>query len=664
MPEYRRNHKKSDRQTDHQTAIIVGLVALAAGAIVILFLLFKPTPIIPVFTTPIIPVTGATDTPEPTPTYQPGTPSPTATHPAASYTLGAMNTVSSANAHELSFSDSCDDLFAEGNFEYFEDVGIIKANIHGYADLFFYDYKIYIIVEDVKGRFWVSGSGRLQSRDWSAPVYLRVGEPFTILAVAGDEGLFDLGENNAILDPEKLDQIPYEMTADGITCIAPSLRELPTKDPNATRIPANTDISEENPVGQARVTYPEYMTARSSSRVLLEIHVPIPVEFMPLLPDQAQAEQLTAVDTPLNPGSVKMPGTKKSIDSTIQVSNYMWAKFTSINIAGDQEKIFEVVDLNHSRITTWFWDITAPDFVGLQNFSITVGKKGSEKPVWTGDFELEIVPPPPTETATSTATMTATSPPTATMTATPTPTSTPSRTSTPALWVVVYRNGCNFIIVIFFLGLVIVAIFSRKIIRWIKRQPPEQPSNSPPKGGQDDESKIDTVRIFISYRRSDSADIAGRIYDRLVERFGKEPVFKDVDSIPYGVDFKEKLDEKVEECDVLLAIIGDHWLDASDSTGRKRLENPDDFVRIEIESALAKGIRVIPLLVRGAQMPAEASLPASLRKLAYKNGIPVRPDPDFHRDMDRLIEALDEYVRQDGVVGEKEDALPPDRGDG
>jgi TIR domain-containing protein len=150
--------------------------------------------------------------------------------------------------------------------------------------------------------------------------------------------------------------------------------------------------------------------------------------------------------------------------------------------------------------------------------------------------------------------------------------------------------------------------------------------------------------IFISYRRSDSADIAGRIYDRLVDRFGKTPIFKDVDSIPLGFDFKEYLGKKVSECNALLAIIGDRWMDASDAAGKKRLEDPADFVRIEIESALERGIPVIPLLVRGAQMPPEEHLPIGLRKLVYRNGIPIRPDPDFHNDMNRLIAALEKYL--------------------
>ena len=151
--------------------------------------------------------------------------------------------------------------------------------------------------------------------------------------------------------------------------------------------------------------------------------------------------------------------------------------------------------------------------------------------------------------------------------------------------------------------------------------------------------------IFISYRRTDSADVAGRIYDRLVGKFGRELIFKDVDSIPLGLDFKEYLDKKVGECSVLLAVIGSHWLDASDSEGQKRLEDPTDFVRIEIESALQRNIPVIPLLVHGARMPREESLPSSLRKLTYRNGTPVRSDPDFHRDMDRLIAALEKHIQ-------------------
>lgn len=147
-------------------------------------------------------------------------------------------------------------------------------------------------------------------------------------------------------------------------------------------------------------------------------------------------------------------------------------------------------------------------------------------------------------------------------------------------------------------------------------------------------------RIFISYRRADSTDVTGRIYDRLREHFGKTAIFKDVDSIPPGVDFREHLEKAVGKCKIFLVVIGDRWLDAKQ---RNRIQDPDDFVRIEIESALNRNITIIPLLVRGASMPAEGKLPPSLQKLVYRNGISIRSDPDFHGDMDRLIEAISNY---------------------
>ncbi|HZM23896.1 MAG TPA: toll/interleukin-1 receptor domain-containing protein [Anaerolineales bacterium] len=153
-------------------------------------------------------------------------------------------------------------------------------------------------------------------------------------------------------------------------------------------------------------------------------------------------------------------------------------------------------------------------------------------------------------------------------------------------------------------------------------------------------------KIFISYRRADSADVTGRIYDRLIQQFGKSAIFKDVDSIPPGVDFKTHLEKAVGRCKIFLVVIGDRWLDATDSKRRNRLQDPNDFVRIEIESALSRNILVIPLLVRGAVMPAEKQLPPSLRKLVYRNGISIRSDPDFHGDINRLIDAISDYSRK------------------
>ena len=155
-----------------------------------------------------------------------------------------------------------------------------------------------------------------------------------------------------------------------------------------------------------------------------------------------------------------------------------------------------------------------------------------------------------------------------------------------------------------------------------------------------------SARIFISYRRADSADVTGRIYDRLVEHFGESAIFKDVHSIPAGIDFKEHLEKAVGKCKIFLVVMGDKWLEGADSLDNNRLQDPRDFVRIEVEAALNRKIRVIPLLVRGASMPKEEKLPPSLQKLVYRNAIPIRSDPDFHRDMDRLIVAISDYVNR------------------
>ena len=151
-------------------------------------------------------------------------------------------------------------------------------------------------------------------------------------------------------------------------------------------------------------------------------------------------------------------------------------------------------------------------------------------------------------------------------------------------------------------------------------------------------------KCFVSYRRHDSADAAGRIYDRLVAQYGHEGVFKDVDNIPLGADFRQVISDAVGSCAVLLAVIGRDWLTASNERGDRRLDDPSDFVRIEIETALQRTIPVIPLLVRDASIPPEDALPDSLRDLVYRNGIRIRSDPDFHHDMDRLIAALDEVM--------------------
>jgi hypothetical protein len=112
-----------------------------------------------------------------------------------------------------------------------------------------------------------------------------------------------------------------------------------------------------------------------------------------------------------------------------------------------------------------------------------------------------------------------------------------------------------------------------------------------------------TGRIFISYRREETAYPAGWLFDRLEEQCGAGQIFKDVDSIELGDDFVEMITRAVGSCDVLLALIGDQWLTITDEDGRRRVDDPNDFVRVEIEAALTRKVRVIPILVDGARMP-------------------------------------------------------------
>jgi hypothetical protein len=164
-------------------------------------------------------------------------------------------------------------------------------------------------------------------------------------------------------------------------------------------------------------------------------------------------------------------------------------------------------------------------------------------------------------------------------------------------------------------------------------------------------------KIFICYRRGDSTHQAGRISDRLATHFGKDQIFKDVDNTPAGADFRQVLTAQVEACDVLLALIGDTWLTATDAGGGRRIDNRFDYVHYEIESALRRGIPVIPVLVGQISMPQEEHLPETLRELAYRQKLDVRPDPDFHPDVTRLIESIN------GALGPRAVAAGPRAGE-
>lgn len=143
-------------------------------------------------------------------------------------------------------------------------------------------------------------------------------------------------------------------------------------------------------------------------------------------------------------------------------------------------------------------------------------------------------------------------------------------------------------------------------------------------------------KIFISYRRADSQDVTDRIHDHLLAYFGDGSIFQDVDSIPFGVDFRQHLSNEVNQCDVVLVIIGPDWARMI----QERMRQLNDFVRVEVESALKLKKWVIPVLVRGAEMPAPDELPESIRDLCWLNAARVRPNPDFRRDCQVLAEGI------------------------
>lgn len=153
------------------------------------------------------------------------------------------------------------------------------------------------------------------------------------------------------------------------------------------------------------------------------------------------------------------------------------------------------------------------------------------------------------------------------------------------------------------------------------------------------------ARIFIAYRRDDAQAVAGRIYERLQTAFGESNVYKDLDDIPPGSDFRDVIRLAIDECDVTLIVIGPGWLHAADADGKRLLESEDDPLRFEIATALHRqDMTVIPLLVNGAGMPLPGDLPDDLKQVAYRNAVVVRDDPDFRRDMDRLVDQLNKLM--------------------
>jgi hypothetical protein len=149
--------------------------------------------------------------------------------------------------------------------------------------------------------------------------------------------------------------------------------------------------------------------------------------------------------------------------------------------------------------------------------------------------------------------------------------------------------------------------------------------------------------VFVSYRRQDEPYLAHLLADRLREHLGEHRVFLDVDSIELGRDYREAIEGALASCGAMLVLMGDQWLESADERGRRRLDSPADYVRLEIETALRRGIRIIPVVVDSATMPDERELPESLADLAYRQAQPIS-NRNLQSDAERFASLLDRVL--------------------
>jgi class 3 adenylate cyclase/tetratricopeptide (TPR) repeat protein len=162
------------------------------------------------------------------------------------------------------------------------------------------------------------------------------------------------------------------------------------------------------------------------------------------------------------------------------------------------------------------------------------------------------------------------------------------------------------------------------------------------------------LKLFINYRRTDVAGHAGRLFDALSQQRGVAQVFLDRDTIPVGVDFARFIRESIDGCDTVLALIGRGWADARDRDGRRRIEQPDDYVRLELEAAFAHRIPILPILLQDAEMPPESALPPSIAALARLNALELS-DRRWRRDIEVLYETLGITPIPDDAIGSSDD---------
>ena len=157
------------------------------------------------------------------------------------------------------------------------------------------------------------------------------------------------------------------------------------------------------------------------------------------------------------------------------------------------------------------------------------------------------------------------------------------------------------------------------------------------------------AKIAISYRRSDSQDITGRIFDRLTQQYGRDTVFRDIDSIKPGIDFRTQIAGALATTDVLLVVVGPRWLGRGRGV-ESRMDSEADPVRVEVEMALKRNIPIIPVLVSGIKMPDVGQLPDTLKDFVYRQAVQVDGGRDFDYHIDGLIRTLDQFFATKGIA--------------
>ncbi len=158
------------------------------------------------------------------------------------------------------------------------------------------------------------------------------------------------------------------------------------------------------------------------------------------------------------------------------------------------------------------------------------------------------------------------------------------------------------------------------------------------------------IGIFVSYRREDSSGYAGRLFDSLHPHLGRDRIYMDVVTNEPGIDFVKTIEAALKACRVLIVLIGKKWVNLTDASGRRRLDDPDDFVRLEVAAAIKRGARIIPVLVEGATMPNASQLPPELKRLTRFQALEIS-DSRWDHDLGRLVEILKK-------IGKRPRALP------